>query len=277
MPARNEGWVLGLSARAALMWCDNLVVLNHASRDETGRIIETLTEEYPGRVYGFRIEEDGWAEMSHRQQLLEFARAIGSTHIAPVDADEILAGDMLPTIRQRIEQLRPAQFCGIPMRNLHRSINQYRCDNSPFGSQAGTMLAFADHISLHWQSKNGYDHHQRSPHKSTMGAYFKGSGLLHLQFASWRRLLAKHAWYKAMERLKYPHKSTADIERQYSLAPNESGLRLADVPAEWWAPYTDFLKHLDLDREPWHEAAVRQMVADNGPERFAGLNLYGLA
>jgi glycosyltransferase involved in cell wall biosynthesis len=277
MPARNEGWVLGLSARAALKWCDSIVVLNHASRDETGAIIDAMAAEFPGRVYGLHIEEDGWAEMSHRQQLLEFARALGSTHIAPVDADEVLAGDQLPTIRERIERLRPGQFCGIPMRNLHRSIHQYRADNSPFGSQAGTMLAFADHPTLNWHAKNGYDHHQRSPYKAQQAAYFKGSGLLHLQFASWRRLLAKHAWYKCMERLKYPAKSTRDIEKQYSLAPDESGLKLAEVPVEWWTPYAEYMQHLDLDREPWQEAAVRQMVEQHGADTFAGLNLYGVA
>ena len=34
MAARNEQWCLGLSARAALMWLDELVILDHAS---TGR------------------------------------------------------------------------------------------------------------------------------------------------------------------------------------------------------------------------------------------------
>jgi glycosyltransferase involved in cell wall biosynthesis len=277
MPARNEGWVLGLSARSALKWCDALVVLDHASTDDTPELLESLAKEYPGRVYTISVDDPSWPEMAHRQQLLEFARAIGSTHIAPVDADEVLAGEMLPIVRGRVEQLGAGKYIGTPMRNLHRSIHQYRCDNSPFGSQAGTMLAFCDHPSLYWQSKDGYDHHQRSPHKSSMGAGMRGAGILHLQFASWRRLTAKHAWYKCMERLKYPSKSIADIEKQYSLAPNETGLQLADVPAEWWHPYEEYMHYLDLDRDPWQESAVRHMVADHGAEKFDGLNLYGVA
>ena len=35
MPARNEDWIIGLSARAALMWCDELIVMDHASTDRT--------------------------------------------------------------------------------------------------------------------------------------------------------------------------------------------------------------------------------------------------
>jgi hypothetical protein len=33
MPVRGEDWILGLSARAALMWCDELVILLHSCTD----------------------------------------------------------------------------------------------------------------------------------------------------------------------------------------------------------------------------------------------------
>jgi glycosyltransferase involved in cell wall biosynthesis len=115
MPARNEGWVIGLSARAALKWCDALVVLDHASTDDTPELLESLAKEYPGRVYTISVDDPSWPEMAHRQQLLEFARAIGSTHIAPVDADEVLAGEMLPIVRGRIEQLGAGKYIGTPM------------------------------------------------------------------------------------------------------------------------------------------------------------------
>lgn len=275
MPARNEGWILGLSARAALMWCDSLIILNHASTDGTQAIIDAVAEDFPGRVFAMAVSDSNWAEMQHRQTMLDFARAIGGTHIAPVDADEIMAGPLLPSIRERIKLLAPGHFLGIPMKNLHRSIHQFRSDNSPFGSMAGTMLAFADAPNLSWHARNGYDHHQRSPHGSRMGQMIRcESGLLHLQFASWRRLLAKHAFYKCMERLKYPGKPIAEIETTYSLAPNERGLKLSEVPAAWWEPYQGLMYHLDTDREPWQEAEVRRMVTEHGAEKFAGLSLY---
>lgn len=277
MPCRNESWILGLSARAALMYCDSIVIGNHASTDDTAAIIDALYREFPGRVHFIEFAGPEWREMDHRQSLLDFVRALGATHIAPIDADEVLCGDMLPTIREDIEKLTPGQFCGIKMRNLHRSIAEYRSDNSPFGSQAGTMLAFADGAGLCWAAKNGYQHHSRSPQGSRMGGMVKGSGLMHLQFANWRRLIAKHALYKAMERTKYPQKPVAEIERTYNLAPNETGLELTAVPASWWMPYEHFMGYLNLDREPWQEAETRRLVAAYGQDYFAGLSLFGLA
>jgi len=278
MPARNEGWVIGLTARAVLMWCDSLIVLNHASDDDTGDIIDAISNEHPGRVFEMRESSPEWREMHHRQSLLEAARAMGATHIAPVDADELLSANLIDGIRGQIERLVPGQFNGIPMKNLHRSINQYRADNSPFGSQAGTMLAFADAPHVAWKPTNGYDHHQRSPHGSKMGHMIRcEGGLLHLQFASWRRLLAKHAAYKCMERVKYPAKSVQQIDQTYSLAPNEAGLRLADVPASWLDRYAPLIHHLDLDREPWHTGEVRRLVGEYGRSYFEPMNLFGVA
>ena len=98
-----------------------------------------------------------------------------------------------------------------------------------------------------------------------------------MQFASWRRLLAKHAAYKVMERLKYPAKRVPEIERTYNLAPNEDGLRLAPVPNGWWEPYIHLMGYLDVDREPWQEAEVRRLVAEHGLVHFHGLTLFGVA
>ncbi len=155
MPARSEAWIIGLSARVALLWCDNLVVLDHASEDDTQLIVNQIASEHPGRVFVMSEPLAQWDEMDHRQRLLDFARGIGSTHVAPVDADEVLAGDMLPKIRTQIERLPPGQFCSAKMRNLHNGIGEFRSDNSPFGSMAGTMLAFADAPQLRWQALGG--------------------------------------------------------------------------------------------------------------------------
>lgn len=277
IPARNEGWCIGLSSRAALMYCDSIVILDHASEDDTVEIVIGLMEESPGRVHLLSEPDPAWNEMNHRQRLLEYARGLGATHIAVVDADEVLCGDMLPNIRMKIDTLRPGRFLSTKMRNLHRSISQYRSDDSPFGSRAGTMLAFADSPQLGWSAKNGYQHHQRSPHGSTPGPMVEASGIMHLQFASWRRLLAKHAAYKVMERLKYPNKSVAEIDQMYSMAPDESGLELSDVPAPWWAPYAGFMKYLDLDREPWQESKVRAAVEESSLGQFDSMNLFGIA
>jgi len=276
MPARNEAWVLGLSARAALTWCDSIVILDHASEDETIAIVCALMDDFPERVHFISEPSPVWNEMNHRQRLLDFAREIGATHIAPVDADEVLAGDMLADIRGHIEALRPGQMLSCKMRNLHRSIDRYRSDNSPFGSMAGTMLAFADSTGLSWAPRNGYQHHQRSPRGSYQGPCIEGGGIMHLQFASWDRLTAKQSWYQCMERVKYPTKPRHELARAYGLSMDETGLETSEVPAAWWHPYEAHMQYLDVSVEPWHKAEITRMFAEHGAEYFSGLNLIGI-
>lgn len=278
MPARNESWVLGLSVRVAAMWADEVILLDHASTDNTHSIAIDATTE-TGKVWYMREGSAEWAEMAHRQRMLAFARARGATHIAIVDADEILSGNLLKAIRPEVERLRPGQLLQIPMRNMHRSINEYRSDRSAFG-QAITTVAFADDPALQWADKDGYPHHQREPKGSRIGARIYPSqaegGVMHLQFSNWRRLIAKHALYKMSERVRFPQKPVREIDRLYSMAPNEAGLELSPAGADWWAPYAPLMHHLNLDAEPWQEGECRRLLADHGRDAFAGLNLFGV-
>ncbi len=50
----------------------------------------------------------------------------------------------------------------------------------------------------------------------------------------------------------------------------------AMTPAEWWAPYQEWAKHLHVDAEPWQEAQVRKLWAEHGAEKFQGLDLFGV-
>src|SRR5262245_25337749 len=99
MAVRNEDWVLGFSARVALMWCDALVIFDHASTDRTPQIITDLEKDHPGRVHRHREDSLKWDEMAHRQTMLEMARATGATHMAIIDADEIVTGNIVDKMR----------------------------------------------------------------------------------------------------------------------------------------------------------------------------------
>src|ERR1051326_5326205 len=148
MPVRNESWVLGLSARAALAWCDELILLVHASTDATGEIAEALSCEYPGRV-GVAVEPTGiWDEMRHRQQLLEAARRRHATHIAIVDADEILTANLLRDVRPMVAEIPAGRALELPGYNLRGGLEQYHA-NGIWGQRWFTV-AFADRPELHW-------------------------------------------------------------------------------------------------------------------------------
>lgn len=279
MPVRNEDWILGLSGRAALKWCDGIIFSDHSSTDRSREIMEDISEEHPGRVHITTWPADEhWSEMAQRQSLLMAARSRGATHLAVTDADELLTGNLLSTIRPQIEQLPPGAHVDVGMPCMWRSLTQYRCDPGIWSNRMDLTLAFHDRADLCWKRHAGGDHHSRAPHGSRMAfrGYGMSGGVMHLQWASWRRLVAKHARYKCIERIKYPQKPTLAIDREYSQALNEAGLQVKDAPAEWWWPYQDLMRHVDLDRVPWFECEVRRLVAEHGAEKFKGLNLFGL-
>lgn len=286
MPARNEEWILGLSLRAALMWCDSVVVLNHASTDGTGKILEQLAAETPGRVVFTYSSDTEWEEMKHRQSLLTIARQYGATHIAMIDADEVLTGNLLYTIRGLIAAAPKSVTVQLPWRCLRGSIHSYY--SRGVWAMQNVSMAFMDDPRCHWAARDGYDFHHREPMGRPLVAQIVGreGGLMHLQFISERRLRAKQALYKMTEVLRWPGREPVEVvDRRYNLAvygqdrPTIATSFSSDMsacPACWWEPYGSILKYLDEAAEPWQEAKVRSLMYEYGPQRFAGLDLFGV-
>lgn len=285
MPARNEEWVIGLSARVALSWCDSLVILNHASTDRTADIIGELQAEYPTRVFAISVPVAQWDEMEHRQFLLERARALGgdlgATHIALIDADEILTGNISPNVREMVEQTPPCSMLQLPLYNLRGNIHRYHADGI-WGNRI-VSLAFRDHSAARWA---GNTFHHREPHGIAWNPFRPlkqgQGGVLHLWGCSERRLLAKHRLYKITERLRFPDKDIAVIDKMYSLAihgnlPHDPADKWTykPVPDAWWTPYEDVgQEHLHPNMKPWQEAEARRLIDEHGAAKFAGLDLF---
>ncbi len=283
MPVRNEAWVLGISARVALKWCDELVILVHASTDGTVDIAADLAGEFPARVC-VDFQGGDWDEMAHRQRLLDTARGRDATHIAIVDADEILTANLLPIIRPHVEALRPAQIMQLPGYNLRGSLDRYHA-NGIWG-QRTFDTAFVSQPLANWQ---GDQFHHRAPFgipcTPKLPIRQGCGGVLHLWGASERRLAAKHALYKITERLRWPEKRVRDIDAYYNYAMSaaaSAGTKystqwtFAAVPPSWWEPYADLMGYLDVDAEPWQEAEARKLYAEHGAAKFAGLDLFGV-
>jgi Glycosyl transferase family 2 len=293
MCARNEQWVLGFSARAALEWCDSLIIFDHASTDKTPEIIRQLrgqlrSKSGKSRIYYARVEETQWNEMQHRQYMLNVARAEWAeiaTHLAIIDSDEVLTANLIGGIRDQIQSLRAGQMMTLPLYNLRGGMNRYHL-NGVWGQRI-VSVAFKDVNTISWR---GDKFHSREPEgvqwQSIRMVNQGAGGVMHLWGASERRLIAKHALYKCTETLRWPDKDRDTIDREYSMAikgrpwigDTPEKWTYADVPANWLAPYTDLMiDHLHLDDEPWQEAEVRRLVADHGRGRFAGLDLFGIA
>jgi hypothetical protein len=282
MPLRNEAWIAGLSIRVALQWCDEVVALNHSSTDQTAEICHLIGKEYYERFRVWETSEGNWPEMAHRQALLQHARERGATHVAIVDADEILTGNLLPTIRQAIEAM-PRGYClQLPGYNLREGIDKYH-SNGVWGNR-WFSVAFADDARLHWA---GERFHHREPMGAKLLPYrpiaHGEGGVMHLWASSLRRLHEKHRLYRVTEALQFPEKSRAEIEHMYSLAERGDPSNAAygtpgtwtyrDVPPEWWATYKPLMQYLDVGAYPWQRAEVERLIAEHGRERFSGLTL----
>lgn len=275
MPARNEAWVLRFSARAALQWVDHLILFDHASTEGTREIMDDVARE-TGRVTILEDLDPEWREMAHRQRMLEAARAAGATHIALVDADEVLTANLYDAIWKATSMLESGEVLSTPWLNLWRSLDMFRSDNSKHARQ-WLSLTFRDDPSLCWGGEERF--HHRHPFNSRPGPRVpevrSEGGVLHLQRASWHRARARQARYKVIERTRWPQKSIEEINGPYSESLDEAGLELTAVPTGWWPGNLD-RGLIDNEAEPWEQGEVQGMVARYGRSEFAGLDLFGV-
>lgn len=304
-PVRNEDWILGLSLRALLMWCNEVVVGLHACTDDSHRIVCEVEAEYGDRLTVSMLQGETWTEMSHRQQLLSDARMRGATHIVMVDADEVLTGNLLgdpslpmerPTsiIRQMIQgQCTPGTVLQLPWLALPRTLDRYIA-SGVWGPGQQVSMAFKDQPEAHWATRGGYDFHHRNP--MGIGRAFRAplkpeqGGLMHLQFLDERRLRAKQALYLITETLRWPGRSTPEaLNAMYGRAVYESDpekCETAVVPASWWEPYGHLMQYYNWTSpyiaQPrgapmiWQEIECKRLIAEHGRERFYGLDLFGV-
>jgi hypothetical protein len=281
---RNEDWVLGLSLRVSLSYCDAVVMTDHGSTDRSAQIIRDAQAEFPNCPIDVRrIGHTEWREADIRQEMLERGRRLGATHFVIVDADEVPTGNLLPRLRSLALGLDAGWCATLPMIAPYHSPNVFRWDG-PWGERSAIPWAFGDSPELGWKSANAYQLHRRFPLKaSDQGLLLSGKecgGLFHLQFINRSRLQSKAAWYKMMETVTYPGKRTAaDLNQMYDWTlREESTAKLEVVPQAWWAPYQErgWLEYLQADARAWQYHEARRLAAQHGPECFNGLELYGI-
>lgn len=280
MMARNERWCIKVTLRAALAWCDHIVFLDHNSTDATASIaVEMAAGEFYGRITVVQEPAARWDEMKLRQAMLELGRAIGGTHFAIIDADELITANIAGRIRHHIDNwpMKAGGMLYLPGFNLRGGLAQFHL--SGVWGRRWFAVAFADQPGIGW---SGNRYHHREP----MGVVWRPyrpfdqthGGVMHLWGASELRLRAKHALYKLTD----PERATKGlhvIDARYSLAihgsPGDtpSNWTFAPVPSEWLEGYN--LNDIDLADEPWQIAECRRLISEN-PKIAEGLDLFGI-
>jgi hypothetical protein len=280
LPVRNEAWILGLSARVALLWCDELVIFDHASTDASLDIELDIAGEHPNRVTLMGDANPTWDEMRHRQAMLEMARTRGATHIAIIDADEVLTGNLVPKMNRLVKDLPLGAILQVPLYNMRGGWRRYHANG--IWADRIVSIALRDNPAAGW---SGDRFHRREPLDGYNPLYpvQQGEGgVMHMWGTDERRLIAKHALYKVTERLRWPRKSVADIDQLYSLAihpaPVDGEWRFRSTPDLWWQDINHLaLQHVREEDVPWQEAEVRRLFASKPAGYFDGLDLFGVA
>lgn len=277
LPVRTEGWILGASLRALLMWVDEVVVCAHACTDDTDEILREVSDRHDSRLQIIEEPAESWNEMRQRDRLLEWAREDGATHIVTVDADEILTGDLLPTIRSTIEALPLGVMLRLPLLNLRGSLDRVHNTGLWGSPEMNTSVAFRDEPGIHWPAAADYQHHCREPKGRSWAMpqpASRASGLLHLQFVNERRLKAKQYLYALNDRLRWPNLDVsmyARTVREHLQAPGTG----APVPPQWWAGYEHLEGYLDINREPWQIDQIKRVLTEH-PGIEHGIDSCGL-
>lgn len=280
MLARDEAWCVGLTLPVALSWCDEVVVLDHKSRDATPELVADAAREHPGRVHLVREREAPFHEAAMRQRTLDVARSRGATHCAIIDADEALTANLVPHAREMVAAVGAGDSPAIPMRSPFEGLDRHRV--GPRYARQWIPVWFRDDPSLSFAAeRDGYHYHARMP-VGLRRTYFEalrfgGGGAWHLQSITQRRLAVKSACYKALERAHFPGKRTLEeLDAMYDWAVTDPVVT-EPAPEHWHAGYAALASRLDLSAEPWQLAELRRLLETNPPETFAGLRLHGVA
>lgn len=278
MLVRNEDWIIRTSLDAALRWCDGVVVVLDRCSDATMKYVhEYLINQSKPCLMHVHDEQGDWNEMDLRQKSLELGRKLKGTHFAIVDADEILTHNLLSDIRPWFEVLGPGDLLDLPMVAAWDSPAQYRLGD-PTWSSAWLTLGFKDTPDLTWKpAQDGYHHHHRPPYgvsevrKRPCNHAF--GGVMHLQFANPRRLVAKHVLYRMVDHIRWPGRETVEqLNWKYDQALKPTG-HLDWIPSAWWGDYRQNL--IDIDSIPYQESRIVDMINKHGREAFKGLDLKG--
>lgn len=302
MVVRNEEWVLPCSLRAAMSWCDELVVVDHASTDGTVEAISHVTGENPHRIHYSRwtpmvkkesksrfdgtpitievldeANESRWDEMEMRQHSLALGRKFGGTHFAIIDADEVLTSNLVDQVRPWFNKLRDDALLELPMLAM-RTLDEYQDDDSVW-SKAFITLGFKDNPTLTWKvAIDGYEHHNRppyAPHWTSSRPFTEKNkgGVMHLQFANRRRLLAKHVLYRMADYVRWPERDTKSaLNAKYDQAL-KSPDRVTKAPPGLWELHAK--SAINLNGVPWQEWEIKRLIGVHGREKFSGLDLKG--
>jgi hypothetical protein len=192
-----------------------------------------------------------------------------------LDADEAFTSNLQKNqlLRKLILGLNPGEVIRFPMINLWRGVDKYRRDRSIWSGNTFPVIFRDDGKS---QLEKDFAHFHRLPVKAGKLYIIKGEeyGLLHFQFVNWHNLLVKQAWYRCLEKINLPNKTSAEINAQYAPSKDESGSVTSPSHPEWFDGYPFFTPSIFDLPETWREKQIMKWIQEYGKDYFSKLDIW---
>lgn len=270
MLVKNDDWVLGLSLRAALKWCDAVVVMDAKTTDNSKDIIAKIKEESPEKVFLMTEAQDSKASNSDLMEvLLHRARSEEATHISILHPNEVLTSNIL-RIKEDALKLREGEMLSLPAFYCWKSINQYRSDKSIW-SNVLLPVAFKDSHAVSWKGASDKERPPRGPQWNIVSPISTDiGGILNLENANWKMARAKYFVLEMREILRRPPwKHVAEVNRAHPL--DETGIKLSRVPDEWYKEFSEHTKSVFIGNRSSYEDEITAIIGAHGHERFSSI------
>lgn len=272
---RNESSLIKQCLLALSRYTDAIVLLDDFSTDDTLKIVESLAKQCKVEKI---IQKTSWYrdEPGDKNKLIVAGRAIGGTHFICIDADEMFTANCENGnfLKKKILALNPGDKLLVKFYNLWRGIDRYR----DLGKYQYLDCIFCDDGKCFFET-NVVIHSSHIPNNlSGKTAWIKDPqfGVLHFQNVNWRNLLIKQAWYRCLERIRYPQKTAAEINKFYAASKDETGLKTVPVPKEWYEGYNFFDPAVATIPEKWREAQVLEWFKQYGKKFFSELDIWDI-
>ncbi len=268
LPVKNEDWILPTYLSSISKLADEIIALDDTSSDKTRQILESA-----GVLVLSAPKADFPNLGAKRNILLNEGRKRNGTHFICLDADEIFSSDFLPHARETIESLKPGQKLSMRWVHFWKDTTHFLNDgNHPLGS-VWKDIAFCDDTALLYPEKALSE--PRTPianaHEDLLVPENKGV-VLHFQFANWKRVQYKQAWYRCLEFIQ-GIRGARRINATYGMTLKDNGLLTAPVPTIW-------ISSLPLPKQSyqpnsnWHKKEILKWFDIYGIEFFEPLQIW---
>jgi len=266
---RNESWILPTTLPQQLRFVDELLVLDGRSTDNTRDILKRA-----GKQVHVRIQKGKTANYAQwRQELMQWARERGATHIVSLDGDEALSSNLLDGWNELLASMKPGEKLSLDWISLWKSPYHYLTQGSVFAHLVKDFIFCDDGISAYEKIAL---HEGRTPGQMTASNNRvlprKVGVTLHFQFVPWERVQMKQAYIRCLD-YSTGSDTPKGINYKYEETLETDRVRTDKVPAEWISGMK-MQKNLASMPHDWFYDALIAKFDEKGIEYFEPMQIW---